>query len=953
MDRIRATDHPLSLSHDEQTRAHHGSALDGGNALRRSRSRSGFGSRDSGEGFGSFDERGGGLLASASKPRRSARTRLNRVRSRVSGAAAARVKMFKKLSSAAKAVRVVAALLAFAAASNVLTCGRVACGDAGATTPPPTPYRPSALAATQAGLYAKRSHGLNALNAFPEGHVSEKEPSSKALIPRLIHQTYKSNDVPEAARRMMSTWTAVNPSWQTRFYDDAACVAFVESEFPEYYDAYTSLPKDVERSDFFRYLVLLRHGGVYADVDTESVLPLDTFLKPNDALVVGWEGEFDTDEMAYSRHFVRRRQVLNWAFAAAPGHPALREVCDAIKKNAQRVFTNNTNRDTLERTGPGAFTDAVLRHFWRHSAARRSMRATPGLVSEDVEFGIGDVIDDASEHDSSSDHDSSSVDETSDETSETSAKNFAKWSVRVLPKVSFGTHPSGEDGVSQDDAGVFVAHKFLGSWKSRKGWSDGKSVWDLMRTFWHSVVLGDIVQHRARASREDRWYAMPKITETTAFPVSCASFDPPFDALTYLLGSNPDSLAGSAVERGGASLTKWGRDQPGRDVDAALTPTSAEALVGSLETFRSTGTAAAARGETAALVDVGAGLGYFSLAAASRGFRALALEPDASARELLAASAAHNGFETRVDVRAARVGGGGEAFCAALVRAEKAKARDAGGFASAAIEDAVLVTEETLRVVRVNRMEAASDEGGSGSDEEPRELSRREKRKTIGGRRGGPRKDDDARFFSRDGELKNGGGDFFDAVASREDFACALAETLGFVTLDDVVLRDARSDARRASAPPRPFYGALRVASDGWEMHVLEGAREWLRSAPPAFVLVEVTFAKLFARDDDDGAAERAAAKTFAWLNSLGYKEGAHAGQACDARRKRKEKATSEDDAFEFSEASEASSSSYRVGDWCAFEPADVPFVARAACPERPESVLLRWTRSALDEKRA
>ena len=747
--------------------------------------------------------------------------------------------MFKKLSSAAKAVRVVAALLAFAAASNVLTCGRVACGDAGATTTPPTPYRPSALAATQAGLYAMRS-GADALNALPVGHVSEKEPSEPSepqpLIPRLIHQTYKSRDVPEAARRMMSTWTERNPTWRARFYDDAACVAFVRSEFPEYYDAYVSLPKDVERSDFFRYLVLLRHGGVYADVDTESVAPLDAFLRPNDALVVGWEGEFDTDEMAYSRHFVRRRQVLNWAFAAAPGHPALREVCDEIKKNARRVFTNNTNRDTLERTGPGAFTDAVLRHFWRHSAARRAMRATPGVVSEDVDAVIDDVSTDESEDDSKGND--SIVDDDDDDDAKT-----LKWSVRVLPKVSFGTHPSGEDGVRQDDAGVLVAHKFLGSWKSSKGWSDGKSVWDLLRTFWHSVVLGDIVQHRARASRRDRWYAMPKTTETTAYPVSCASFDPPFDALTYLLGSNPNSLRGSAVERGGASLTKWGRDQPGRDVDAALRPTSAEALVGSLETFRNP---KAATGETAALVDVGAGLGYFSLAAASRGFRALALEPDASARELLAASAAHNGFETRVDVRAARVGGGGEAFCAALLRAEKAKARDAGGFASAAIEDAALVTEETLRVARVNRMEAASDEGGSGSDREPRELSLSRREKTIGGRRGGPL--DDARFFSRDGELKNGGGD--DAVDSREDFACALAETLGFVTLDDIVLRDARSDARRTfdaqSAPPTPRYGALRVASDGWEMHVLEGAREWLATTPPAFVLVEVTFAKLF-----------------------------------------------------------------------------------------------------------
>jgi hypothetical protein len=56
----------------------------------------------------------------------------------------------------------------------------------------------------------------------------------------------------------------------------------------------------------------------------------------------------------HPRHFVRRRQVLNWVFAGAPGHPALREVCDHIARHAETVFTNNTNRDTLERTGPGA-----------------------------------------------------------------------------------------------------------------------------------------------------------------------------------------------------------------------------------------------------------------------------------------------------------------------------------------------------------------------------------------------------------------------------------------------------------------------------------------------------------------------------------------------------------------------------------------------------------------------
>ena len=55
-------------------------------------------------------------------------------------------------------------------------------------------------------------------------------------------------------------------------------------------------------------------------------------------------------------------QVLQWVFAGAPNHPALRELCDWIRDHATHRFSKNTNRDTLERTGPGVWTDVVLRH---------------------------------------------------------------------------------------------------------------------------------------------------------------------------------------------------------------------------------------------------------------------------------------------------------------------------------------------------------------------------------------------------------------------------------------------------------------------------------------------------------------------------------------------------------------------------------------------------------------
>jgi mannosyltransferase OCH1-like enzyme len=42
-------------------------------------------------------------------------------------------------------------------------------------------------------------------------------------------------------------------SLQVRFYSDDAALAFVRREFPEFFEAYLNLPKDVERADFFRY----------------------------------------------------------------------------------------------------------------------------------------------------------------------------------------------------------------------------------------------------------------------------------------------------------------------------------------------------------------------------------------------------------------------------------------------------------------------------------------------------------------------------------------------------------------------------------------------------------------------------------------------------------------------------------------------------------------------------
>jgi mannosyltransferase OCH1-like enzyme len=85
-----------------------------------------------------------------------------------------------------------------------------------------------------------------------KGDFSRPDPTPK-LIPKIFHQTYMTSSVPPAVQPLMESWRIQNPDWNFRFYDDEACLDFVGREFPEYLDAYKGLPKNVERSDFFRY----------------------------------------------------------------------------------------------------------------------------------------------------------------------------------------------------------------------------------------------------------------------------------------------------------------------------------------------------------------------------------------------------------------------------------------------------------------------------------------------------------------------------------------------------------------------------------------------------------------------------------------------------------------------------------------------------------------------------
>ena len=51
--------------------------------------------------------------------------------------------------------------------------------------------------------------------------------------------------------------------------------------------------------------MVLRYGGVYADIDTECRKPMNELIRPMDTMLVSWENEFSTAEEAARRTYVR------------------------------------------------------------------------------------------------------------------------------------------------------------------------------------------------------------------------------------------------------------------------------------------------------------------------------------------------------------------------------------------------------------------------------------------------------------------------------------------------------------------------------------------------------------------------------------------------------------------------------------------------------------------------
>ncbi|KAL2280887.1 hypothetical protein FJTKL_12199 [Diaporthe vaccinii] len=251
------------------------------------------------------------------------------------------------------------------------------------------------------------------------GIRGKPEPKDASSIPRKIWQIFSTPadfDGPGPFRLKSKSlsdtksWLAMNPGYQYGLLGSKSADDFVNKHFSDnlsILEAYHTLQNPGMKTDLLRYLIMLAEGGVYSDLDTWALRPIDhrvpQYLRGSVRAVVGIEfdqldGEFPPgfgDEPSYMTHVV---QFCQWTLAAVPRHPIYRTMVDetvrAVRSLAAEKETTVSNLrpsgyEVIITTGPAAWTDVVFRQLQTADPNLVSLRQLSNMTQPML---IGDVL---------------------------------------------------------------------------------------------------------------------------------------------------------------------------------------------------------------------------------------------------------------------------------------------------------------------------------------------------------------------------------------------------------------------------------------------------------------------------------------------------------------------------------------------------------------------------------
>ncbi|KAI4601185.1 hypothetical protein KJ359_012373 [Pestalotiopsis sp. 9143b] len=254
-------------------------------------------------------------------------------------------------------------------------------------------------------------------------------------FPKKIWQSWKDDSENPTIRTkgVPRQWRLLNPDHRYERLTDNNVDTYVQDNFNrDISELFSNLTDPILRADFLRYLIMLREGGLWADIDVLPRQPISEWVReeqrPFVNMVIGIENDHEKrpiwEGIPYSV------QLAQYTMLANPGHPIFATLVDEVSNNLRRLMRSKVSyqyldfEDVMTATGPFAFTKAVMDYLTEITGVRHNGNELTRLRKPKL---IGDVL--------------------------------------ILPRDYFGwtldTHT-----LMKADPRVLVVHIFMGSWRN-------------------------------------------------------------------------------------------------------------------------------------------------------------------------------------------------------------------------------------------------------------------------------------------------------------------------------------------------------------------------------------------------------------------------------------------------------------------------------------------------------
>jgi hypothetical protein len=217
-------------------------------------------------------------------------------------------------------------------------------------------------------------------------------PQKGGRIPKRVYQTWLRPELPLILAREVKRFRRLNPDYSFCFFDNQRMSDYMETNYFGHpiLKAFQDVRMPAEKADIWRYCILYREGGVYADIKSALKVPISTLLTPDASELISFEGNtwknfLDVTCYADPRVFLPAppdsirsnlehpyNVIVNWFLCFEKGSPILEQVINLIVRHCAfyrgRMF-EIVNIAGNHFTGPLAFTQGVWQ--WMQKTGKR------------------------------------------------------------------------------------------------------------------------------------------------------------------------------------------------------------------------------------------------------------------------------------------------------------------------------------------------------------------------------------------------------------------------------------------------------------------------------------------------------------------------------------------------------------------------------------------------------